>query len=205
MVASPGCDDNRARPARDDPTVWSFEPGCCHCRWSETVDPIAPKVVVGTANQDGATIVDERATMDMNLEVVVIPVADVDRALRFYQGLGWRVDADFETGPEFRIVQLTPPGSRCSIHIGRGLTPAAAGSVQGTYLVVPDLEKARAELIGHGAEVSEVFHRVYDSGTPQEVAGPAPNGASYGSYATFSDPDGNGWLLQEVRERLPGR
>lgn len=123
----------------------------------------------------------------------------------FYQGLGWRVDADFETGPEFRIVQLTPPGSSCSIHIGRGVTPAAAGSVQGTYLVVQDLEKARAQLIGQGAEVSEIFHRVYDSGTPEQVDGPAPNGASYGSYATFSDPDGNGWLLQEVRERLPGR
>ncbi|MFD9475524.1 VOC family protein [Streptomyces nojiriensis] len=160
---------------------------------------------MGTANQDGATNVDEGATMDMNLEVVVIPVADVDRALRFYQGLGWRVDADFETGPEFRIVQLTPPGSSCSIHIGRGVTPAAAGSVQGTYLVVQDLEKARAQLIGQGAEVSEIFHRVYDSGTPEQVDGPAPNGASYGSYATFSDPDGNGWLLQEVRERLPGR
>ncbi|MFF3676445.1 VOC family protein [Streptomyces sp. NPDC002120] len=143
--------------------------------------------------------------MDMKLEVVVIPVTDVDRALGFYQGLGWRVDADFETGPEFRIVQLTPPGSECSIHIGRGVTPAPAGSVQGTYLVVQDLEKARAELIGQGAEVSGIFHRVYDSGTPEQLDGPAPDGASYGSYATFSDPDGNGWLLQEVRERLPGR
>ncbi|MFE9628802.1 VOC family protein [Streptomyces sp. NPDC006527] len=160
---------------------------------------------MGNAQQDGATNVDEESAMDMNLEVVVMPVADVDRALRFYQGLGWRLDADYEAGPEFRIVQLTPPGSGCSIHFGRGVTPAAPGSAQGMYLVVQDLERTRARLIGQGVEVSEIFHRVYDSGVQEQVAGPDPSGLSYRSYATFSDPDGNGWLLQEVRERQPGR
>lgn len=160
---------------------------------------------MGTAKQDGATNVDEEPTMDMNLEVVVMPVADVDRALRFYQGLGWRLDADYEAGPEFRIVQLTPPGSGCSIQFGRGVTPAAAGSAQGMYLVVQDLDQTRARLISQGVEVSEIFHRVYDTGAQEQVDGPDPKGLSYGSYATFSDPDGNGWLLQEVRVRLPGR
>ncbi|MER7001138.1 VOC family protein [Streptomyces sp. NPDC000410] len=160
---------------------------------------------MGTAKQDGATNVDEVPAMDMNLEVVVMPVADVDRALRFYQGLGWRLDADYEAGPEFRIVQLTPPGSGCSVHFGRGVTPAAAGSAQGMYLVVQDLDQTRARLMSQGVEVSEIFHRVYDTGAQEQVDGPDPNGRSYNSYATFSDPDGNGWLLQEVRVRLPGR
>ncbi|MFE6130798.1 VOC family protein [Streptomyces sp. NPDC056437] len=160
---------------------------------------------MGTAKQDGATKVDVEPTMAMNIEAVVMPVADVDRALSFYQGLGWRLDADFEAGPEFRIVQLTPPGSGCSIQFGRGVTSAAAGSSQGTYLVVKDLDQARARLISQGAKVSEVFHRVYETGTQEQVNGPHPHGLSYQSYATFSDPDGNGWLLQEVRERQPGR
>lgn len=160
---------------------------------------------MGTAKQDGATNVDEVPTMDMNLEVVVMPVADVDRALRFYQGLGWRLDADYEAGPEFRIVQLTPPGSGCSIHFGRGVTSAAPGSAQGMYLVVQDLDQTRARLMSQGVEVSEIFHRVYDTGAQEQVDGPDLDGRSYNSYATFSDPDGNGWLLQEVRVRLPGR
>ncbi|MFD6970513.1 VOC family protein [Streptomyces sp. NPDC059979] len=160
---------------------------------------------MGIAEQDRATNVDEQPTMDMNLEVVVMPVADVDRALSFYQGLGWRLDADFEAGPEFRIVQLTPPGSGCSIHLGRGITPAAAGSAQGMYLVVQDLAQTRARLVSQGVEVSEIFHRAYGAGGQEQVDGPDPNAGSYNSYATFSDPDGNGWLLQEVRERLPGR
>ncbi|MCM0674027.1 VOC family protein [Micromonospora phytophila] len=155
-------------------------------------------------DQGGASNVNE-PTMLMKLEVVVIPVADVDCALRFYQGLGWRLDADFEAGPKFRAVQLTPPGSACSIHLGRGLTPAAPGTAQGTYLVVSDIDQARADLISRGVEVSEVFHNVYDTGDQERVDGPAPDRRSYASFASFTDPDGNGWLLQEVKERQPGR
>jgi catechol 2,3-dioxygenase-like lactoylglutathione lyase family enzyme len=143
--------------------------------------------------------------IDMKLEVVVLPVADVDRALDFYRGLGWRLDADYEAGPGFRIVQLTPPGSPCSVHLGRGLTSAAPGSAQGTYLVVADLRQARQDLLGRGVEVSEIYHNVYDSGEQQRVDGPSPDGRSYASFATFSDPDGNSWTLQQVTERLPGR
>lgn len=157
------------------------------------------------AKQDGATDVVKAPTMNMKLEVVVIPVADVDRALRFYQGLGWRLDADYEAGPKFRIVQLTPPGSECSVHVGRGLTPAAPGSAQGTYLVVSDIDQARADLISRGVEVSEVYHNVYDTGAQERVDGPAADRPSYASFASFSDPDGNGWVLQQVKERLPGR
>ncbi|GIF68453.1 hypothetical protein Ais01nite_64880 [Asanoa ishikariensis] len=141
----------------------------------------------------------------LKLEVVAIPVADVDRALRFYQGLGWRLDADYEAGPKFRIVQLTPPGSACSIQFGRGVTPAAPGTVQNTYLVVSDLGQARADLISKGVQVSEIFHNVYDSGDQERVDGYAPDGRSYASFASFTDPDGNGWLLQEIKERQPGR
>jgi len=140
--------------------------------------------------------------VDMKLEVVVIPVADVDRAKRFYGGLGWRLDADFVRGDAFRVVQFTPPGSPCSIHFGKGVTSAAPGSTRGLYLVVSDIEAARAELVGHGVNVSEVFHRV-----PGEVNknGPDPARQSYNSFATFNDPDGNSWLMQEVTQRLPGR
>ncbi|MEU8076392.1 VOC family protein [Catellatospora citrea] len=158
-----------------------------------------------STSRDGAADAVTPPTMDMKVEVVVIPVADVDRALAFYRGLGWRLDADYEAGPKFRIVQLTPPGSACSVHFGRGLTPAAPGSLQGTYLVVADLEAARADLIGRGVEVSGVFHNSYDNGYQERVDGPAPDGRSYASFATFTDPDGNGWLLQEVMQRAPGR
>ena len=143
--------------------------------------------------------------VEMKLEVVVIPVSDVDRAKRFYGGLGWRLDADFVIGDEFRVVQFTPPGSPCSIHFGTALTgfaPAAPGSARGLYLVVSDIEAARAELVEHGVDVSEVFHRV---GGGDRLSGPDPARRSYGSYASFNDPDGNGWLLQEVTARLPGR
>lgn len=157
------------------------------------------------AGQDDATDVVKEPTMNMKLEVVLLPVADIDRTLRFYQSLGWRLDADYEAGPKFRIVQLTPPGSECSIHFGRGLTPAAPGAVQRTYLVVSDIDQARADLISRGVEVSEVYHNVYDSGAEERVDGPAPDRRSYASFASFTDPDGNGWLLQEVNERLPGR
>jgi catechol 2,3-dioxygenase-like lactoylglutathione lyase family enzyme len=140
---------------------------------------------------------------DMKLEVVVIPVSDVDRAKRFYGGLGWRLDADFVVGDAFRVVQFTPPGSPCSIHFGTGITSAAPGSARGIYLVVSDIEAARAELVDRGVDVSEVFHRAGPGKPP--VSGPDPARRSYASFASFSDPDGNGWLLQEVTVRLPGR
>ena len=146
--------------------------------------------------------------VDLKLEVVIIPVSDVDRAKRFYGGLGWRLDADFATGNDWRVVQLTPPGSPCSIIFGKGITTALPGSVQGPFLVVDDIEAARAELIEHGADVSEVFHfegGLHVTETQGRVPGPAPEGQSYRSWASFSDPDGNGWLLQEIKTRLPGR
>ena len=141
--------------------------------------------------------------VEMKLEVVVLPVSDVDRAERFYEGLGWRLDADFTTGEDFRVVQLTPPGSPCSIHFGKGLTTAVPGSAQSLYLVVFDIEAARAELIGRGADVSELFH--YAGRKRARLPGPDPEGRSYRTFASFSDPDGNSWLLQEIKTRLPGR
>ena len=147
--------------------------------------------------------------MDMKLEVVVLPVSDVDRARDFYAALGWRLDADFVTGPDFRVVQLTPPGSACSIIFGTGVTTATPGSVEGLQLVVADIDAARDELAGHGAGVSEVFHDAggvfHHAGTEGRAAGPAPDHADYGSFVSFSDPDGNGWIVQEVKTRLPGR
>jgi catechol 2,3-dioxygenase-like lactoylglutathione lyase family enzyme len=148
-------------------------------------------------------------TVETKIEVVVIPVSDVDRAKRFYEGLGWRVDADFAAGDDWRLVQLTPPGSPCSVMVGKGFTTAAPGSVQGTFLVVDDLKAARAELIAHGVDVSEAFHfennLLRAVGTKGRLPGPDPNGSSYFSFASFSDPDGNGWLLQEITTRFPGR
>ena len=143
------------------------------------------------------------ATVDLKLEVVVIPVSDVDRSKRFYENLGWRTDADFPSGENWRVVQMTPPGSPCSIHFGSGVTTAAPGSVKNLYLVVSDMEAARADLISRGAPVSEAFHFTAFGEPP--VPGPDPNGRSYGTYAAFSDPDGNSWLLQEIKTRLPGR
>jgi catechol 2,3-dioxygenase-like lactoylglutathione lyase family enzyme len=142
-------------------------------------------------------------TVDMKLEVVVISVSNVERAKRFYGGLGWRLDADFVVGDAFRVVQFTPPGSPCSIHFGTGVTSAAPGSARGLYLVVSDVEAARAELVGAGVDVSEPFH-VAGPGQPPQ-SGVDPQRRSYFSYASFSDPDGNGWLLQEVTTRFPGR
>ncbi|MDR6754767.1 catechol 2,3-dioxygenase-like lactoylglutathione lyase family enzyme [Mycoplana sp. BE70] len=140
---------------------------------------------------------------ELKLEVVVIPVSDVDRAKDFYGGLGWRLDADFPVGDAFRVIQFTPPGSQCSIHFGKGITAAAPGSANGTYLVVSDIEAARADLVARGVDVGDVFHRA-GPGKPQ-VKGRDPERSSYFSYATFSDPDGNSWLLQEITARLPGR
>ncbi|QRM34619.1 VOC family protein (plasmid) [Microvirga sp. VF16] len=139
----------------------------------------------------------------MKLEVIVIPVADVDRAKRFYDGLGWRLDADFVKGEAFRVVQFTPSGSPCSIHFGKGVTSAEPGSAQRMYLVVSDIEAARAELVERGVDVSDVFHRAAVGEGP--LSGPDPERRSYNSFATFSDPDGNSWLLQEITARLPGR
>ena len=140
--------------------------------------------------------------VDLKLEVAVIPVSDVDRAKRFYSGLGWRLDADFAVGDAFRVVQFTPPGSPAFIHFGKGVTSAAPGS-SGLYLVVSDIEAARAELIGHGVDMGEIFH-IAGPGQPP-MSGPDPERRSYLSYATFKDPDGNSWLLQEVTARFPGR
>lgn len=149
--------------------------------------------------------------MDMKLEVVVLPVADVDRARRFYQMLGWRLDADFPFDNGVRIVQLTPPGSQCSVQFGTNITSAAPGSAQDLYLIVSDIEAAREELLAKGVDVSEVFHegrpgaRFQHNGTSGRISGAEPERATYRSFATFSDPDGNGWLLQEITTRLPGR
>jgi catechol 2,3-dioxygenase-like lactoylglutathione lyase family enzyme len=143
-------------------------------------------------------------TIDMKLEVVVIPVADIDRAKNFYGNvLGWRLDGDFAVGNEFRGVQFTPPGSDCSIHFGKGITTAAPGSASGLYLIVSDVQAARADLVDRGVKVSAVFHRA-GPGKPAED-GVDPQRRSYSSFATFGDPDGNTWLLQEITARLPGR
>ena len=155
-----------------------------------------------------------RAGVDTKLEIVVIPVSDADRAKEFYGRLGWRLDADYDNGDDFRVIQFTPPGSGCSVIFGKNVTAAAPGSAQGLYLVVSDIEAARKELLGRGVKISEVFH---DAGGvyagPDEpylfgrlrVSGLDPEHRSYRSFASFSDPDGNGWLLQEITARLPGR
>jgi catechol 2,3-dioxygenase-like lactoylglutathione lyase family enzyme len=153
------------------------------------------------------------ALVDMKFEIVVLPVSDVDRAREFYAKLGWRLDADYAHENDFRVIQFTPPGSGCSVIFGKNVTPAAPGSSQGLYLIVSDIEAARAELLRRGIEVSEVFHSdgVY-SGKDEpylfgrvRVSGPDPEHRTYRSYASFKDPDGNGWLFQEVTTRLPGR
>ena len=150
------------------------------------------------------------ADVDLKFEAVVIPVSDVDRAKKFYSSLGWRLDADFPFDNGFRVVQFTPPGSGCSVQFGAKITPATPGSAHGLYLIVSDIETARNQLAAAGANISPVFHSAtpgaqFQPGDTGRVTGPAPNHASYGSFATFSDPDGNTWLLQEVTTRLPGR
>jgi catechol 2,3-dioxygenase-like lactoylglutathione lyase family enzyme len=153
-----------------------------------------------------------RAKVDMKFEIVVIPVSDVDRAKEFYGRLGWRLDADYATD-NFRVIQFTPPGSGCSVIFGKNVTAAAPGSAQGLYLIVSDLAAARDELLGRGVKVSEVFHNEGVYAGPDEpylfgrlrVSGPDPEHGSYRSFASFSDPDGNGWLFQEITTRLPGR
>ncbi|HYW98791.1 MAG TPA: VOC family protein [Candidatus Elarobacter sp.] len=151
------------------------------------------------------------ARVDLKFEAVVIPVSDVDRAKEFYKSLGWRFDADFRFDNGFRIVQFTPPGSGCSVQFGTNITTAVPGSARGLYLVASDIEAARNELAAHAVEVSDVFHagtpgaQFQPDGTGGRVRGPSPDHATYSSFATFNDPDGNGWLLQEVTTRLPGR
>ncbi len=159
--------------------------------------------------KNGATT----ARVDTKLEIVVIPVSDADRAKEFYTRLGWRLDADYDNGSDFRVIQFTPPGSGCSVIFGRNVTGAAPGSAQGLYLIVSDLAAAREELLGHGVKVSDVFHNEGVYAGPDEpylfgrlrVSGPDPEHRSYRSFASFKDPDGNGWLLQEITARLPGR
>jgi catechol 2,3-dioxygenase-like lactoylglutathione lyase family enzyme len=154
------------------------------------------------------------ARVDTKLEIVVIPVSDVDRAKEFYGGkLGWRLDADYDNGSDFRVIQFTPPGSGCSVIFGRNVTGAVPGSAQGLYMIVSDIAAARKELLGRGVEVSEVFHNEGVYAGPDEpylfgrlrVSGPDPEHRSYRSFASFRDPDGNGWLFQEITTRLPGR
>ena len=164
---------------------------------------------IRSSDGDGASAV----KVDMKLEVVVIPVTDVDRAKKFYSKLGWRLDADFGDGTDFRIIQFTPPGSGCSVIFGKGITAAAPGSAQGLYLAVSDVAAARDELLRRGVEISEVFHGGNEHTGRDEpfllgrrrVSGPDPAHTSYRSFASFHDPDGNGWLLQELTVRLPGR
>jgi catechol 2,3-dioxygenase-like lactoylglutathione lyase family enzyme len=158
-----------------------------------------------------ATSVAKVARIDMKLEALVIPVSDVERSKEFYGNLGWRLDADFPFDNGFRVVQFTSPGSGCSVQFGTNITSSTPGSAQGLYLIVSDIEAAHGELVARGIQVSEVFHagtpgaQFQPDGTSGRVSGPAPDHGSYNSFATFSDPDGNAWLLQEVTTRLPGR
>jgi catechol 2,3-dioxygenase-like lactoylglutathione lyase family enzyme len=154
------------------------------------------------------------ARVDMKFEIVVIPVADVDRAKEFYARLGWRLDADYDNGKDFRVVQFTPPGSACSVIFGKNVTEAGPGSAQGLYLIVADIEAARDNLLRRGVKISQVFHGAGDvyAGVDEpylfgriRVNGPDPEHNSYRSFASFSDPDGNGWLFQEITTRRPGR
>ena len=147
--------------------------------------------------------------MEMRLEVIIIPVSDIDRAKRFYEDIGFRLDIDHVQGKLFRVVQLTPPGSACSIIIGQGITTAVPGSVEGLHLVVEDIGKARNELVARGAKLTEIFHDAggvfHHAGLADSIPGPDPARKSYASFASFVDPDGNGWLIQEITKRAPGR
>lgn len=155
-----------------------------------------------TSNELASKFPSGELAVEMKIEVIVLPVSDVDRARRFYEGLGWRLDADFGNGDNFRVVQLTPPGSLCSIQFGKGVTTSAPGSVQGVWLIVNDIQAACAELKGHGADVSEPFH--FDNAR-RIVPGLDPEGRPYSNFAAFSDPDGNRWVLQEIKKRLRER
>jgi catechol 2,3-dioxygenase-like lactoylglutathione lyase family enzyme len=173
-----------------------------------------PVPIKDERNEPKAKSVDPKvAPIDMKFEIVVLPVSDVDRAKEFYTKLGWRLDADYAHENDFRVLQFTPPGSGCSVIFGKNVTAAAPGSSQGLYLIVSDIEAARSELLGRGIEVSEVFHSdgVYDGKDEPylfgrvRVSGPDTEHRSYRSFASFRDPDGNGWLFQELTTRLAGR
>jgi catechol 2,3-dioxygenase-like lactoylglutathione lyase family enzyme len=161
------------------------------------------------ANSESATGSPPVKPGEMRLEVVVVPVSDVDRAKQFYESIGWRLDADLAVEDGYRVVQVTPPGSACSIIFGEGVTSAPPGTSEGLQLSVYDIDEARADLLARGVEVSELFHDetgiFHHAGTQGRLSGPAEGHADYGSFAAFSDPDGNGWLLQEIKTRLPGR
>jgi catechol 2,3-dioxygenase-like lactoylglutathione lyase family enzyme len=156
-------------------------------------------------SSDTATDASRPTAVPMRFEVTMLPVADVDRAKAFYQVLGWRLDADFPIDGHYRVVQFTPPGSAASIQFGKGVTRLAPGSMQDMMLIVEDIDAARDELIRYGVDVSEVWHGRRDVAADQRLLGPDPERTSYRTYASFSDPDGNGWLLQEITQRLPGR
>ena len=166
---------------------------------------------VGSNDATGVARAPKTAKVPLKLEVVIIPVSDIDRSKTFYAKLGWRLDADFAFDNGFRVVQFTPPGSACSVQFGSKITSAAPGSAPSLYLIVSDIEAARDELAALGVDVSEVFHptapgaQFQSNGSGGRVSGPAPNHATYSSFATFRDPDGNSWLLQEITDRLPGR
>ena len=166
---------------------------------------------VGSEDATGVARAPKTAKVPFRLEVVIIPVSDVDRSKKFYANLGWRLDADFAFDNGFRVVQFTPPGSACSVQFGSKITPASPGSAQSLYLIVSDIEAAREELAALGVDVSDVFHpaapgaQFQSNGASGRVSGSAPNHATYSSFATFRDPDGNSWLLQEITNRLPGR
>jgi len=175
---------------------------------------MTPKMSTNEVRNNDATSNAGVARVAMNFEIVVIPVSDVDRAKKFYGNLGWRLDADYDNGQDFRVIQFTPPGSGCSVIFGKNITAAAPGSPQGMYLIVSDIAAARAELLGRGVQISDVFHDAGGgyAGPDQpylfgrlRVSGPDPEHRSYRSFASFSDPDGNGWLLQEITTRLAGR
>jgi catechol 2,3-dioxygenase-like lactoylglutathione lyase family enzyme len=187
---------------------------CCF----QIPDTLDGKPVVATSKEQGMSNTSTRSeqatetpggsTFDMKLEIVVIPVSDVDRAKRFYGELGWRLDLDFKAGDDYRVIQFTPPGSGCSVMFGKNITAAAPGSVQGLHLIVSDIEAARNELLRRGIEISEPFHDTggvfHHADGKDVVRGLNPQRQSYASYASFSDPDGNGWLLQEITVRLSG-
>jgi catechol 2,3-dioxygenase-like lactoylglutathione lyase family enzyme len=176
--------------------------------YPSTGDSIMSTTETPVVQNDGAA---SSARVDQKLEVLVVPVSDVERAIQFYASLGWRLDADFAFDNGFRVVQFTPPGSACSVQFGNNITSATPGSAQGSYLIVSDIDAACRELVARGLEVSEVFHartpgaQFQPDAASGRISGRAPDQASYGSFATFRDPDGNGWLLQEVTTRLPGR
>jgi catechol 2,3-dioxygenase-like lactoylglutathione lyase family enzyme len=170
-------------------------------------------IPIDEVRSDDAALAASVEKVAMKFEIVVIPVSDIDRAKEFYASLGWRLDADYDNGSDFRVIQFTPPGSECSVIFGRNVTAAAPGSAQGLYLIVSDVAAARKALLARGVEVSEIFHGAGTYSGPDEpylfgrvrVNGPDPEHRSYRSFASFHDPDGNGWIFQEITTRLPGR